>query len=29
VEWDWFTLPMIAVVAIAGVMLLVIWWMTR
>jgi hypothetical protein len=29
VEGDWFTLTMVAVVAIAGVLLLVIWWVTR
>jgi hypothetical protein len=28
-EWDWFTLTMIAGVVIAGVLLLVIWWVTR
>jgi hypothetical protein len=29
VEGDWFTVTMLAIVAIAGVMLLVIWWVTR
>jgi hypothetical protein len=29
VEGDWFTVTMMAGVAIAGVLLLVIWWVTR
>ncbi len=28
-EGEWFTVTMIAVVAIAGGLLLVIWWVTR
>jgi hypothetical protein len=28
-EWHWFMFMLIAVVAIAGVLLLVIWWVTR
>ena len=29
VEWQWFMVMLIAVVAMAGVLLLVIWWVTR
>jgi hypothetical protein len=28
-EWPWFLVILMAVVAMAGVLLLVIWWVTR